>query len=125
MKDFCGKVYRKLIGNKIEEKRYQKWIARHMQMLLAREKSWDTFEKKAFIQYCCSAVSDAGAIFKRVGGLDISADVPEMGVDSVRWLWGRVANRRLSERIAERQRIRVLEIMKNWTSRKNYQQGAF
>ena len=91
MKDFCGKVYRKLIGNKIEEKRYQKWIARHMQMLLA-------------IQYCCSAVSDAGAIFKRVGGLDISADVPEMGVDSVRWLWGRVANRRLSERIAERQK---------------------
>lgn len=46
MKDFCGKVYRKLIGNKVEEKRYQKWIARHMQRLMASEKSWDTFEKK-------------------------------------------------------------------------------
>lgn len=46
MKEFCGKVYRRLIGNKIDEKRYQKWILRHMQTLLSQGKSWELFEKK-------------------------------------------------------------------------------
>ena len=46
MKNIAGKVYRRLIGGRMEEKRYQKWIAAHMRALLEREKDWEAFEKK-------------------------------------------------------------------------------
>ncbi len=46
MKEFFGKVYRRLIGNKIEVKRYQKWILNHMQILLSQGKNWELLEKK-------------------------------------------------------------------------------
>ena len=46
MKNIAGKVYRRLIGGRMEEKRYQKWIAAHMRALLEGEKDWEAFEKK-------------------------------------------------------------------------------
>lgn len=46
MKDIAGKVYRRLIGGRLEEKRYQKWIQGHMSSLMEREQSWEQFEKK-------------------------------------------------------------------------------
>ena len=46
MKDIAGKVYRRLIGGRLEEKRYQKWIRGHMSSLMEQEQSWEQFEKK-------------------------------------------------------------------------------
>ena len=46
MKTLLKRIYRRCIGNRLEERKYQKWVRNHMQAILSDETSWDNFSRK-------------------------------------------------------------------------------